>query len=85
MADPFTAAYVSGAATLVAAELVAVARSTSGDTITEKVKGSRILHATMTSLLAWALVHFTLDPEDVVSNVAVAAVGAGLAVPFWKR
>ena len=68
-----------------AAELLAVFRRQSGDTSTEKLKGSRILHATMTSLLTWALVHFTLDPEGVASNVAVAAGGAAVAVPFWRR
>lgn len=81
MADTFTVAYISGAATLVAAELIAVARSKSGDTITEKVKANRGLHSIMVSLLTWALIHFTLDPQDVASNVAVAASGAALG---WK-
>lgn len=84
--DSFAACYISATAVLVAAELYAVIRRNGqGDTITEKVQRSRILHSAMTSLLTWALVHFTIEPEDVATNVAVAASGAALAAPFWKR
>ena len=83
--DSFAACYISATGVLVAAELYAVfRRNGQGDTITEKVQRSKLLHSCMTSLLTWALVHFTVGPEDVVANVAVAASGAALAAPFWK-
>ena len=85
MRDPFTAAYLSGAAVLISAELAAVFRKQGGDTITTKVKRSRILHSLMVSLLTWGLVHFTLNPEDVATNVAVAIGGAGLGAGVSRR
>ena len=85
MRDPFTAAYLSGAAVLVGAELLAVFNRKGGDTITTKVKRSRVLHSAMVSLLTWGLVHFTLDPNDVATNVAVAIGGAGLGAVASRR
>ena len=85
MRDPFTAAYLSGAAVLISAELVAVFRKRSGDTITEKVTNSRILHSLMVSLLTWGLVHFTINPDDVATNVAVAVGGVGLGAAAHSR
>jgi hypothetical protein len=61
----------------VGAELLAVFQN-KGGTITTKVKRSRILHSAMVSLLTWALVHFTVDPPGVATNVAVAIGGAGI-------
>lgn len=88
MADPFTASYISGAATLVVAELWAVARRKSGDTITEKTKGTPVTHAAMSSLLAWGLFHFTADDwidAPVSVNVAVAAAGGALGLFAHRR
>jgi len=76
--DPFTAAYLSGAAVLISAELAAVFRKQGADTITTKVKRSRILHTAMVSLLTWGLVHFTVDPESAATNIAVAIGGGAL-------
>ena len=78
--DPFTVAYISGAGVLISAELAAVFRKQQGDTITEKVKRSPLLHATMTSLLTWGLVHFTADPADVATNLGIVVAGAALGV-----
>jgi hypothetical protein len=83
--DPFAVAYVSGAATLVAAEFYAIFRRRGkGDTITEKVKGSRPLHAIMSSLLVWGVWHFIgsdlTGRDDVATNVAVAIGGGVLGV-----
>ena len=85
MRDPFTAAYLSGAAVLVGAELLAVLNRKGGDTITTKVKRSRVLHSLMVSLLTWGLVHFTVNPDDVATNVAVAIGGAGLGAAASRR
>lgn len=80
MPDAFTVAYTSGAVTLVVAELWAVARRKSGDTITEKTKGTPVTHAAMSSLLGWGLYHFTADDwlDSSVSANVVVAVASGL-------
>ncbi len=84
--DAFAAAYVSATAVLVAAELYAVIRRNGqGDSITEKIKASRLLHSAMVSLLTWSLVHFTVDPPGVAENVAVAAAGGALGYGFARR
>ena len=88
--DPFAVAYVSGAATLVAAELYAVVRRRGrGDTITEKVKKSRPLHAIMSSLLIWGVWHFVgsdmTGRDDVATNIAVAIGGGVLGVSAHSK
>lgn len=87
--EPFTAAYLSGATVLVVAELTAVFRRQSGDTITEKVKASRILHAAMSSLLVWGVWHFVGNDltghDGLATNIAIASAGAAAGVAAHSR
>lgn len=86
--DPFSAAYTTGAATLAVAELVAVARQKGGQTITEKTKGTRVTHATMSSLLTWGAFHFAVDDyldSGLAVNVAVAIFGGALGLSAFRR
>lgn len=86
MKDPFTVAYLSGASVLVAAEFAALFRRKPGDTITEKVKASRLLHSLMSSLLTWGVWHFVVNDavghDSLAANLGVAIAGgaAGAAV-----
>lgn len=88
--DPFTASYLSGATVLVVAEFAAIFRKHPGDTITEKVKASRLLHSVMSSLLTWGLWHFVGNDvtghDSLATNIAIAtAGGAAGAVAHSRR
>jgi hypothetical protein len=88
VADPFTIAYVSGAATLVAAELWAVARQKGGTTITQKTKATPVTHAAMASLLTWGAFHFTLDDyldSGPSANLLTALVGGTLGLAAYRH
>lgn len=87
--DPFTVSYVSGAAVLVVAEGVAILRRNSGDTITEKVKASRLLHSLMSSLLTWGVWHFIGNDltgyDSLAANIGVAIAGGAAGVVAHAR
>ena len=87
--DPFTASYLTGAAVLITAEFAAIFRKKPGDTITEKVKKSRPLHAIMSSLLIWGVWHFVgsdmTGRDDVATNIAVAIGGGVLGVSAHSK
>ena len=86
--SPFTAAYVSGAVTLVVSELWAVARQERGDTITEKTKASPLTHMAMASLLTWGAFHFTADDyldSGPPANIAIALAGGAFGLAAHRR
>lgn len=89
MKDPFTVAYLSGASVLVAAEFAALFRRKPGDTITEKVKASRLLHSLMSSLLTWGVWHFIGNDltgyDSLAANIGVATAGGAAGVVAHAR